>query len=127
MGLYDNIICKYPLPGNPVVREWQTKDTPAQYLETYVITEDGRLMHEEYDTVDRSDPNATGAWRFIGCMARENQRLVPVPDFRGCIEFYGGNDSGQEWEFSVLFDEGKLLSMKQLYPPTDDAGEGGGT
>jgi hypothetical protein len=116
MGMFDNIICEYPLPGNPAVSEWQTKDTPTQYLDTYIIAADGQLWHEVYDVEDKSDPNATGWRRAAGCMTRVNQRREPVSDFRGSIDFYGDDAAGVWWEFSALFDDGKLLNMKKLSP-----------
>ena len=115
MGLYDNIKCDYPLPGNPQVKEWQTKDTPAQYIDTYVITADGQLQHEDYDIEDKSDPNAVGWRRAMGCMARVNRRLVDVLDFRGAIEFYGDDANGLWWEFSALFDNGKLINIRTIH------------
>jgi hypothetical protein len=49
MGMYDYVKCEYPLPaGSPVWAQndyYQTKDTPKQFLETYVITLEGRLIH----------------------------------------------------------------------------------
>lgn len=109
MGLFDEIICKYPLPGNPPADlVWQTNDTPAQYLDTYVIETDGTLWHEEYDIADRSDKAlGIGTDEFCGCVSRVNERLVPMPDFCGCIVFYG-----DVWAFSALFDKGKLLSVE---------------
>lgn len=112
MGLFDNIRCEYPLPGNPIVDEWQTKDTPAQYLDTYVIKEDGTLWHEEYDTIDGRSPEEKARGGIIGLCTHVNHRLVQVSDFRSCIVFYGGNDAGESWAFSALFDDGKLLSIK---------------
>lgn len=49
MGMFDYVRCEYPLPdgGNNMV--FQTKDTFEQYLGTYVITEDGRLVNPDGD------------------------------------------------------------------------------
>lgn len=116
MGMYDYIRCDYPLPGNPKVDEWQTKYTPAQALETYIINADGRLQHEEVDYVDRSNPNAEGLDRLVGMATPENHRIVDEPDFRGEIVFCGDDDSGVRWRFSALFDCGKLLNIKQIEP-----------
>lgn len=56
MGMFDDIKCKYPLPlngANDLV--YQTKDTPAQFLDKYEIREDGTLWHENYDIEDQSE------------------------------------------------------------------------
>ncbi len=119
MGLYDYLRCDYPLPiEGSNDRTYQTKCTPSQYMDMYVISKDGKLMHEEYDTVDRSDPNAIGLQALIGCAARENQRLVPC-NFSGSINFYdfwdskGEIDGSKGWlEFMALFDEGQLIKIK---------------
>ena len=114
MGMFDYIRCEYPLPGNPDVRgAWQTKDTPDQSMDTYVIDKDGRLWYEDYDIEDRSDPNATDWRAAAGCMARVNERLVAT-EYRGCIVFYGSDAADKHWEFSALFDKGKLLSIEQV-------------
>jgi hypothetical protein len=48
--MFDYVIIEYPLPADApswvseTIR-WQTKGTPAQYMETYVITKEGRLIH----------------------------------------------------------------------------------
>lgn len=55
MGMFDTLRCKYPLPvtgASDLV--YQTKDTPAQWLDYYEIREDGTLWHEAYDTEDQS-------------------------------------------------------------------------
>lgn len=48
MGVFDYIVCKYPLPDGfqlPVNEDpFQTKDTPLQQLVTYTITTDGHLL-----------------------------------------------------------------------------------
>lgn len=113
MGMYDSIYCRYPLPGLGVVDdEFQTKDTPLQFLEVYEIQEDGTLWHQEYDVVDRSDPEATGLGRICGSMARENPRWVREWH-TGTIQFYTCRKGG--WiEFEADFAEGMLRQIKKL-------------
>lgn len=118
MGMFDNIICEYPLPGNPVVLEWQTKSLGCE-MDTYIVAADGTLWIEDYDVQDQSDfALGKGQDKFMGCMTRVNQRRVQVTDFRGEVRFYGSAspDWSNRWEFSALFDDGKLLSMKQISP-----------
>lgn len=80
MGLFDYIECDYPLPDgfDPKVARatFQTKDTPSQQLDTYVITADGRLLCE-------------------GC---------EVTDFHGDIRFYTSNWAG--WDDARFITEG---------------------
>jgi hypothetical protein len=65
--------------------KYQTKSTPAQYMDTYEIRADGSLWHEAYDWDVRNNPNATGFNKVT--MTRTNQRWEPC-HFFGCITFY---------------------------------------
>jgi hypothetical protein len=88
MGMFDYLRCDYKLPINGAnQRMYQTKDTPEQFLDLYVIDENGNLLHEDYEIEDHSDPNAEGLMRFAGCMTRINKHLVNE-DFTGEIRFY---------------------------------------
>jgi len=122
MGMFDDLRCEYPLPA-PGANElsFQTKDTPAQWCDLYVIRADGTLWHEEYETEDRSDPDAEGLEALIGLMTRVNERWVQCEKFTGEIRFYdfinakdnGGKDTA--WiEFSSYFINGKLQSLVLL-------------
>lgn len=67
--MFDWLACEHGLPdGFPVKTGWQTKDF-HNGMDTFVITEDGRLICEEW-------PDATPK---------------ELPDFHGDIEFYGSN------------------------------------
>lgn len=116
MGLFDYIHCKYPLPVEfPVDRSFQTKDTPAQYMEEYEIREDGTLWHEEYEIEDRSNPNADNELdKFCGCMTRVNQQWEFCNKFTGDIRFYEstGDDHSGWVEFTSLFLHGKLIHLE---------------
>ncbi|MFD0917985.1 hypothetical protein ACFQ14_16395 [Pseudahrensia aquimaris] len=85
MGLYDNIICEYPLP-EPIAPdgvEFQTKDTPDPHLRVYTITANGRLH------LDGSDQN-----------------------FDGEVRFYGDGDTSGEWyDYCAKFTDGQLLEI----------------
>jgi hypothetical protein len=118
MGMYDYVRCDYPLPVDGANGlEFQTKDTAAQCLDKYEIREDGTLWHAEYDTEDRSNPNATGLMRFVGCMTRVNERWVFEP-MTGEVRFYssrtGKYEDGSWVEFSAYFEEGKLRELHTL-------------
>lgn len=115
MGLYDDLRCEYPLPAKGANDlEYQTKDTPAQFCELYVIDKDGQLLHEIYDVEDQSAPAAEGILKFAGCIARVNKRLRPVTNFTGEIRFYDFVDSTFWIEFSSYFINGKLQSVTLL-------------
>lgn len=130
MGMFDDLRCKFPLPL-PQFEEmlFQSKDTPAQFMDAYEIREDGTLWHESYDVEDQSKkaewvaahpgeaPPAelnTMENAFLGCMARVRKRWEQVTDFVGEIRFYNTiSPSGSGWiEFSAYFVGGKL---NQLY------------
>lgn len=113
MGLFDYVRCKYPLPvAGAEGLEFQTKDTPSQYMDLYEIREDGSLWHETYDIVDRSDPSKEGFERLRGAMARINNRWE-FCKLTGEVVFYTGE---RDWwiEFSSYFKDGKLQQMNLL-------------
>lgn len=113
MGMFDYVTCQYPL--EPLIAntfEFQTKDTPAQYLDRYKIDADGKLWHQLYDVVDRSDHNAKGWRRMVGLMTRINEHWER-DEFTGEIRFYGG--PGKDWyEYSAYFVRGQLKHMETV-------------
>ena len=96
MGLFDDVTCRYPLPSEiPPERDWQSKSTPAQYLDHYEIREDGTLWHHEYDL--RVETEEDG---FLGIqMYRDNPRWTQER-FTGELEIHDCDD--QHW-YSVQF------------------------
>ena len=127
MGMYDHVIPEHPLPDghDPAGEEYQTKDTPAQFLDTYKITAEGRLEHELCDVEDRSDPRAEGFERMFGMMTRVNRRWENV-SFHGDLTFYTSNVSGTSGvgvvtsdnkppvyrEYTALFKDGQLIDIR---------------
>jgi hypothetical protein len=119
MGMFDYIKCNYPLPVKGANElEYQTKDTPAQFLDRYTIGKDGSLWHEEYDIEDHSDPKAEGLARVIGCMTRVRKRWNRVNGFTGEIRFYTFWDDSKinsglgGWiEWSAYFKGSKLANL----------------
>jgi len=106
MGMFDYLSCEYPLPEGAPVNGWQTKDTPAQYMETYRITRDGFLFDENG---------------------------VALPDYHGDLWFSHSNvtsrgpngymtQDGQPyrtWRFVARFTDGRLTRLEGgLVPPT---------
>ena len=112
MGMFDYLRCHYPLPvEGGAALEYQTKDTPAQWLDQYEIRTDGTLWHQDYDTEDRSDPSAEGFARLFGCATRVNERWEPVA-LTGEVVFYSG-----DFEFSAYFVRGELKHLETLQAP----------
>ncbi|MFQ5491888.1 MAG: hypothetical protein ACE5GE_14315 [Phycisphaerae bacterium] len=107
MGLFDDIRCKYPL-GHPEVQDelFQTKDTPAQWLDKYEIREDGTLWHETYDTrIEESDDSLLGVRVY-----RDNPRWEQVP-YVGELEMYtslGKPPDGTWYSFRFWFRDGRI-------------------
>jgi hypothetical protein len=114
MGMFDYLKCDYKLPIDGVENEvWQTKSTPAQFLDNYEIRRVGTLWHEEYDIEDRSDPNATGLMRFKGSLTKVNKRWVYEEKFTGEIVFYTIKDN-KFINVSAYFHNGTLKELHVL-------------
>ena len=111
MGVYDYVKCEYSLPEGAPSEGYQTKDTPAQFLDLYVITPDGRLLHER---CDREWVDVPGRPIFGGYLKEVSREMVEVP-FRGEVSFGNG-----DWEFSGLFDDGRLLNLRVVRAPTPE-------
>ena len=112
--MFDNIKCLYKLPIEKDFSKelFQTKSTPAQWMDLYEIREDGTLWHENYDTEDRSDPNKEGLARLFGSMTKINKRWEFVKDFIGEIRFYTVYNSSKYYiEFSSYFVNGILKEL----------------
>jgi hypothetical protein len=119
MGMFDYIICKYPLPieglHNQVFQTKSMDEDPS--LEHYEIREDGTLWREEYEIEDRSDPSAKGMERFIGMGTRVNLRWFAMNDFAGEIRFYtvlDDKDSRRWVEMSAIFENGRTEVISRI-------------
>jgi hypothetical protein len=126
MGMYDYIKCEHPLPDgfDPSKIQWQTKDTYEQYLETYTISADGRLLYDagHYESVPKAErPYPDAPEGSLTALAGSMRRVVDTPavpqDFHGDIYFYGTEGDfnapeGYVWrEYRARFSEGKLLRI----------------
>ena len=106
MGLFDEVRCKYPLPW-PEVQDaiWQSKDTPVQFLDFYVIREDGTLWHEAWDRRVVEDPATP-----LGCfLYRDNPRWEQVL-VNGEIEIHECTDTAW-YSVRFWFRGGKVADM----------------
>lgn len=128
--MFDNITCKYPLSVEGANElEYQTKDTPRQFLDDYEIKEDGTLHYLNYDTVDNSNiakwrkenPNATEEplWDvsdYAGCMERVDEEWLQEL-FTGVVQFYSFWDDNKQkgWiEWAATFANGEIQHLKLI-------------
>lgn len=102
MGMYDELRCHYPLPvAGANARDYQTKDTPYQYLYRYEITAEGVLRHQEWGV----DEDAKPEW-------------IGYPDFVGEVRFYDLDKDGGWIEFSAYFVNGMLKELHLISDTT---------
>ena len=103
MGMFDEVICHYPLPW-PEVQDaiWQSKNTPAQYLDRYEIRSDGTLWHEAYTSRWEEDASSPLGFRLY----RDDVHWVQVSDVGGELEIHTfvehADHPGGQW-YRVLF------------------------
>ena len=104
MGMFDYIRCDAELPETPLPPPrgamFQTKDTPDQGLDKYVITKDGTLVR-----------TAIGS-----------EGDVTFKDYNGNIAFYtSGPDHVGWWEYEARFVDGWLqeITLVQFDDPRD--------
>lgn len=125
MGMYDNIKCSYPLPGNPpsfigVGHVFQTKSLDCG-MDDYEITADGKLVQTGSGFGDMIVRELTGA-----------DATVPLSyafdDFTGTIDLYDSNCAGagpgmytrdgedyESVDYRATFVSGKLTSLIEAH------------
>lgn len=110
MGMYDVVKCHHPLPGLGILEaEFQTKDTPEQFLDNYELRADGTLWHQAYDLADRSTPEAS----WVGSVTKTNPRWERTL-LSGVLTFHG-EDPDHGWlEFQALFVDGTLQDLQRV-------------
>lgn len=114
MGMFDTIICEYPLPIEKQKDVWfQTKDL-ENCLHTYTIKQDGTLWLKGPTSKQDDD--------FFG--QREEFKDFFI-DFSGTIEFYGFLDNKDFATFEAYFILGHLkdIALKQREKTTGDWNE----
>lgn len=125
MGMFDWLHCKMPLPGGPRdanTLRFQTKSIAPDLggtMDEYTVAEDGRLWGEDYDIVDRSDPDATGLAGLAGLLTRENVRPRAMDGWTGRVSFYtdygikDANGWGGRWvEYEADIENGYIKSIR---------------
>lgn len=112
MGMFDYIRCEMPCEIKGL--KCQTKSTEAQFLDNYLIKEDGTLWHEDYDFEDQSDPTATGLASFRGAMTRVNPRWVQEFPTQEIVFYFWNNETQTSIDYSAYFVKGVLQSLNKL-------------
>ncbi len=103
MGLFDEVICEFPLPGWPEGEEprFQTKDLDC-FMETFSITSDGRLLAARDERATSGTAPSAG-WRD----AEYHDYLV----FYTSLERPGG----REWfEYRAKVTDGQLVDLERI-------------
>jgi hypothetical protein len=129
MGMFDYVKCEYPFPeGSPKTAQndiYQTYDTPTQWMETYVITAEGRLIHQSvtYETVPENERPYWGKpeWKEGAlCQLAGSIRSVSTGDvdtnYHGDIYLIGGQPP-KFYEFVVRFTNGQLQYIRMIGEP----------
>lgn len=106
MGMFDDIMCKYPLPDLQVQGHiFQTKDL-SNDVSLYSITSEGRLIM--FPWIRDKNKNC-----FVHDM--EDPRVI---DFDGKLEFYTfvpKENDGTEWyDYVARFVKGKLMCIEKI-------------
>lgn len=117
MGLYDYLRCELPLPHSHNKLEFQTKDTPEQYMMHHTINAAGRLIFhyyqmEETPKAERPYPNAPEDSFFSMCGSVRpkagTERDVDL-NFDGDINFYCDSDA----DYRATFRHGDCVEICQ--------------
>jgi len=122
MGMFDWLDCKYPLPDGHVSKdhEFQTKDTPLQFLEVYTITAAGRLVADEchYEEVtkefwERVEKDAKASDDLRGRVRRVVDSADVDQNFHGALVFYGDSETDGFWRtYRARFTDGALVRIE---------------
>jgi len=102
--MYDEVIYKE--------ERYQTKDLVC-FMEEYRITEDGRLVTDEYEMVDcpRSEQTKFGdVWLPLG--KRNILKKNVDTKYHGWLNFYG-EENGKWVDYAAKFTDGKLVEIKR--------------
>jgi hypothetical protein len=107
MGLFDHVRCRYPLPDAECQDlAYQSKATPAQFMENYEITREGYLLHESFEN---------GAERWPDMRSTEDPKWVRV-EYRGELEIHTTlelPDQPRRWvSYRLWFRDGRVVDLQ---------------
>lgn len=107
MGMFDEVVCKYPIPNTRYqAAVFQTKDLDCT-LAHYTITESGRLVIAEQSFVD--DENAPLGFRIV------DTGDVHDLQFHGDLYFYHYvSHTGEFLEYIARFTNGAVDWIKPI-------------
>jgi len=109
MGMFDEVVVKYPLPNAKVQYDiFQTKDLEC-LLDQYRITEEGRLLRLLVDKEIVKDENETFGFR----VNISNERWIDT-EHHGDLSIYTYTPDGRYCEFVFRFTEGTVTWVKEL-------------
>lgn len=108
MGMFDNITYQ----GH----EYQTKDTPSQWLDNYKIEVDQDSGHTYLWHEARTIKFIPDDSNFLGTrMESSNHRWECCHEFDGVIDFYRSENKGETWiEYHSLFMDGKMIKIEKV-------------
>jgi hypothetical protein len=131
VGDFDNLRCRYPLPDPELqTAEFQTKDLACD-LQSYTITETGRLIHHAGDwevtpVNERPFPDhPEPVYRFLGSWRKRpgSERDVDLA-YEGEVRFYttaATLPGTVTWyEYRAVFVGGTLTSLTRVVEGDDD-------
>lgn len=121
MGMFDDIICEYPLPDGYDKKNFQSKSFDCQ-MDVYKITADGELRIYTYDLED--DGVYPEDHFFKGEPKKKKVHIRwELVDYHGVFNFYGGTWSNElqkhtdGWhEYLAKFTDGKLVEITVAQP-----------
>jgi hypothetical protein len=113
MGMFDSIICEYPLPDPEVQKElFQTKDLDS-CMDTYTITKAGRLIHhfKEFEATPKEERPQDSFWPSIRVKAG-SERYIDK-NYHGWLNFYAALN--HKWcEYNAKFTDGTLVELEKV-------------
>ncbi|MFO7692679.1 MAG: hypothetical protein R6V57_06295 [Vicinamibacterales bacterium] len=129
MGMFDTVVCRYPLPHHQDAA-FQTKDLAAValgehflsgLLDEYEITADRRLRRHVHEREWTADPEA-----FLGGYMRSvRDWWEDMPDAHGDVVMYTtddvpGEQRGRWVEFRVRFTNGRVQEVHEVQTREED-------
>lgn len=95
-------------------KQYQTKDTPQQCIDTYEIRGDELWWRKvEYEWVEKKD------WIFSGHLNEVSHEWLFCDRFDGVIDFYREDKDNGGWEknawieYHALFNNGKMIKLER--------------
>ena len=130
MGMFDELICEYPLPDGDVDKDvqeaiFQTKSLDCA-MDRYTITKDGRLtLHKiRYESVPEEERPHYGTLEWQDSpLAKMTGFLKPIPlgdvtiPYHGYLRFYtyvGKHPDDELFEYLAKFTDGRLEEIRRV-------------